>query len=986
MNKQGLKIMNINGAEVLKLQKGKKAEIKWNGVFPNSMLLDKLKSMGLEISKQGSAKQIIGVSFDYGYTDDGFKELENAEKELKKDLRKNKSNNNKSLKRIQKLTVMLEKSQKELKLFEEQINNLINEKDKKKIQAKINTRYKKIDKIYEELSTLSVGTDMVEESINSRLDDIYISKKEKIYKVDKLRDKLYNEGFSLNTYKTIKGEKVFDKTIKYKFWFRSPSKCKGGECIFIDEKLYDKIYEWQTMGIKLKEDENGNVMLVELNAYMSLVSSHIEEYIDLSPDEILVLKDLDTYSEEKEIVEILRDKVTGYSKAEHKKARLKDTIWDGMSLMEGIKGFKVLRNHFFKTCAFGTKIQLFFKDYYGDKYDEAEIIDMFGRRVKVKNIKLITTDNSLKWIKFLGETKEGYEYWSKKIIEDGNKFGVCKHDHKSKYGKVQRMSYQMINTLLLKKEDMDELFKETEEYIMNLKNNTEAMNRHFLNTKSNTNINELLVDICNKNKDFYKSNLYKEARKQEIKAYKNSLKKGKLVVEGDNLTVVSNPLLLLDYSVGKLNNYINNGILSDIEDRAFTKRCGCYTLQFKDGEEIGAFRNPHNSILNCCYFENEITDVMNRYFDFGINVIATNTVYSGLEERANSMDFDSDFMMCTKTKIISNSCKKAQEYPTILNSFEKSKKTYKNTMSDLAIIDNGLAKSQLVIGTSSNVAQLCMTQYWDKMYHINNIIIGEDTDEEYINYLKSKANKLFDDVSILSVLAQVAIDNCKRQFEVGNGDNGLAEEIERIRNELPNKAKPVFWQYTSSAFNKSSIEKALKNKRKKKGLPWNSLLDSEKRKLVEIEYKNKISKLYNYECPMDWIQENINNIKYADRIKPIKDEMFIQLIGTNRTQNRKQATKIEEIILELDDITKFINTDGNLEDESNLDYYNFIYNEYLDKLIGMKIRKDTMSLLIARTLMNENKYMKSNSKIKSKLLNMLYKYNKNNFLECFLSK
>lgn len=63
---------------------------------------------------------------------------------------------------------------------------------------------------------------------------------------------------------------------------------------------------------------------------------------------------------------------------------------------------------------------------------------MFGVEHKAKDIKLITTDNAMKWLKF----GVSYDYWADKVKANGCKFGIVKTAHKSKLGEVQRMSYQ----------------------------------------------------------------------------------------------------------------------------------------------------------------------------------------------------------------------------------------------------------------------------------------------------------------------------------------------------------------------------------------------------------------------------------------------------------------------------------------------------------------------------------------------------------------
>ena len=152
--------------------------------------------------------------------------------------------------------------------------------------------------------------------------------------------------------------------------------------------------------------------------------------------------------------------------------------------------------------------------------------------------------------------------------------------------------------------------------------------------------------------------------------------------------------------------------------------------------------------------------------------------------------------------------------------------------------------------------------------------------------------------------------------------------------------------------------------------------------MIKIEKNNMIENLFDYNCPVNNILKEIDKIGESNHEKRIPDNNFIIKIGNEKTQNRRHATKVENIVYDFDKELKYINIYDCNEEEKIL-YYNFLYEEYIDKLRGMSISKDTISLLITRTLSRNNNYTKNNCKIKTKLINMLYRYNKHKLLECF---
>lgn len=952
----GVKIGNINGAEIIKANNGQQYEINYNCVLNNSLTLDKLKELGLNVNRIGRTKDVINVKFDYGYKAP-LTEEESA--------------------KVAELNAKLAEKSADKEALTTNINSVEVEKNAIQGGKKLSELDAKTKAIVKAKIAEIKGLKESRKAINSEIKDIKeeIAGSDRVTKRENLRDKLYREGFNLTYKKAINGEEVAE-TIHYVFWVRSAGKAKMGECLYIRAELKDKIDVWQKMGITDKEIGGS---IVEIEVYKSLTSSSITDYYVCKPEEILIVRDLDSYSEPQDVIKVVRDAETGYSKAIRTKERCKNTLFDGMALIQtenGMAGFRGLRQHFYKTGAFVADFQAYFRDYYGDRYETATITDMFGREVKVSDIKMITTENAIKWLKFLPATEESFNRWAEYVRENGSKFGICKSDHKSKYGKKQKMSYQMVNTLPISREGITELFKDSLDFITALQNDNDKFIAHLRRTATDVNNNALLADLAETYPSYVNSEYFKENRRVEINKCKDDLKAGHILVEGDNETIVANPMLLLEYVTGQIDDYIKDGVISGYIDKTLQNINSCYCRRFKDGEKLVAFRSPHNSPNNIAVLDNRISEDMDKYFwCLGDNVMAVNCIGNNFCDRLNGADFDTDFVMATNNSVIVEACADIiTKYPTIVNGFTPSKKKYNNTMEDLAIIDNGLQSSQLGIGESSNVAQLYLSQYWD--------LLAQGKVEE--------AEELIDNVAILSVIAQVFVDSCKRAFNVGNGDNGASKEVARIRKQLPKQVKPLFWQYASPAFNKDAIERKLKAKDKD---AWKELSADKKRSKINAEKRRMIHELADLQCPMDWVLKEIDKIKRGKRSKTVDNAEFLAVEDNREAQNRKQADKIEQLGEELDKEIEGLLKDKTIDREGFNQAYVKAYKEYIGKISKLKIRKETMLLILNRIFNKENKNLKDNTKIRTKLLNLLYRYSvdrvktgkakENIFLSCF---
>lgn len=720
LSKYGLKIKNFSCGILYEYNLGVREHLSYtNAMFTNNLLSYYLVENGLKVSKDGKTRDIIGINFDLG-----AKSYEETRKKIER-------------------SIELQKAQTENKDDDDRLdvlNGLLEYVDDKR--------------------------------------DLYIKKSK-----EDIRTEFYNNGVDITYtthYKdgTIKNQ----ETIHYKMLYRSTGKAKLGSCMFISERLYDKAHDFLYMGLEMPQEDSP---IVEASAYVSLVASSIVDRIYINPKNILILNDVDSF---------FRTKVVSIETDSHKHCyakridnyQVKNTLFDGQALIDKSifpswgNGYILLRHHMCKTAAFKTDIQQFFKDYFGDEYCNAKVVDMFGNEHYAKDIKMITTDNAMKWLKF----GVSYEYWCDRVGMNDNMFGIVKTAHKSKFGDVQRMSYQMINSLSV--DIMDNVTKVSKEYIMALKSDDEVFLQYLRDNSNFANDFEVLVALCEQNPDFVRCDYFRERRRKIIKGYIKKYKTGKVIQEGDNLVMVGSPYAMLLHSVGE---DVDNDKTLQQRDNAIE----CYTKRFDANVQLAGFRNPHNGKNNILSLWNVDNDILNKYFDIGQQCVAVNCIHTDLQDRANGCDFDSDSIYCTDQLDIAQYAKHCYyQYPTIVNNIPKEKNKYTNNLSDYALIDNNLAHSQLAIGESSNLAQLALTYTYNYQ------------DKKYRDY-----------VCILSVLAQVSIDSAKRRYDID-----ISNEIRRIKKDMDIDIHgyPTFWTHIRRDFNKDKINKALV-------CPMNELLD-----------------------------------------------------------------------------------------------------------------------------------------------------------------
>ena len=351
------------------------------------------------------------------------------------------------------------------------------------------------------------------------------------------------------------------------------------------------------------------------------------------------------------------------------------------------------------------------------------------------------------------------------------KFEIVKTAHASKYGSLQRSSYQINNSFpCIDRIILERIAKVSINYCNALKLSHKAFMEHLsINASKRYSINNVLIALDEWNENFKYTEYFKTKKNSIISKFKNErLKLGKLLQYGDNLTICGNVIALLMKVTGQ--NFLGESCFKQIDNGI-----QCYTTRFKDGERLAGFRSPHNSPNNIVHLVNTYSEEVQKYFPkLGNNVIIINGIGTDVQSRLNGQDLDTDAIYTTNQPDIVNIAEEAYlKYPTIINDIGlKGNSEYKKDMESYAEMDSKISSSQYAIGEASNIAQLALSYYYDG---------------------GSKSKELEDVFIICSVLAQVAIDSAKRVFDINVNSELLRLSNLTCMQPEDGKKYPVFY-------------------------------------------------------------------------------------------------------------------------------------------------------------------------------------------------
>lgn len=218
---------------------------------------------------------------------------------------------------------------------------------------------------------------------------------------------------------------------------------------------------------------------------------------------------------------------------------------------------------------------------------------------------------------------------------------------------------------------------------------------------------------------------------------------------------------------------------------------------------------------------------------------------------------------------------------------------------------------------------------------------------------------------------QIIIDGCKREFEV----DGI-EEIKRI------KKLPCMLQYDEIIDENGNIKKIKKDfplfikyirkisyTKNGREIDW-GIISEAKHKL-----HSRISDEYN--CPMNYLQIALDDIKRMPLIKTLPNDQFI--IHREGKANPYQVSKILSLCNELEELNKT---------ENDIDDYMCKLNDIVDVVSKLKINNvKTMTRLIEIALNSSNLggRRRNTCKYSRTILKLLYRTQPEKFLSSFIS-
>ncbi len=561
-----------------------------------------------------------------------------------------------------------------------------------------------------------------------------------------IREHLYEHGFDIDG-------------VHYVRYKRSAGASRDGRCLFIAEPLYADMMAWSSCDLSAYTASDQ----ASWQAYIALTLSSIESKIKLPKKSILIIRD--RVSRFKADAVCVKETDAHDLRAEEEETEIENVIWDGEALMEaevfnvngyGGHGMMLLRNRFFKTCAFNTNLQQWFAD---NGITQVSQLAGYTTARDIKDIKLVITESSVKYLKFMPKDMP-FEEKCKRFLDalyegkNTSTFGVVKADHDAPLmdGRMAYTNYQLLNTLGLTREGIGKLLEPSFRYLQDMLDRSPVLRYQINMTTDHAAIAEQeLPDLAKYRRDtvldmtcrtplFEQTEFYKSFRSDTTKYFKRRLKKGRVAVCGNYQVLFGNAY---EFLVALTDESYEPTFSYSLEDGQVC------TTGFAHGEMVLCARSPHITMGNLYLAKNTHQGDILTYFNLTPNIICVNAIENNIQQRLNGCDYDSDSMLVTNDEWIVNGVVNAYDIlkVPVCKAEPVGKTDYVNTPRSLAKLDQTIAKNK--IGEIVNLSQFLNCLLWDAY------VTGES------KYLPLD---IYRDICVLAVMSGMEIDKAKRLY------------------------------------------------------------------------------------------------------------------------------------------------------------------------------------------------------------------------------
>lgn len=782
------------------------------------------------------------------------------------------------------------------------IDSEFNEEYINKIREEIKKIRRSLDKSEDKnklrLRLKELNNNLLEASLQDKICNV-------VFKTDSDYDKYSEEGFILNgkRYKPILG---------------TPGGIKCNSVVFVEDSVNKELEKRINNGA----DFSIPTMPSKLMAYKALTFSSSTPVTNTH--NILVVEDVETKFKDNVIHIKFDDNKIAPTVEEIEDYEVINNACDGCGLIRPKLANKwgmdlrlnytptsfVIRNAWLK----GVVTAFDFEEYANSREDMRgkKVIDVWGKEWDLKDVDMIINRSMLK----LSKHYKSLEHYLEECEKNNHGFSVTKYVH-DEIDNERMLNYQYIQCLNLSDEDIDNLLQKDiteikevigDNYIKSILygRGKDLNDRNVWTDDIETrHINALMI-----NKDCINDYYIRDRIRRSIQKRVNTLKTGKISVDGNYQVAIGEPVIQLENMFG-------------LEPKGLLKSGEFYIEYWRDlgVDKVAAFRSPMSCKQNARVMEVCNRDEVVKWYGNFKNIIVFNA-WDTTMAAMNGEDFDGDINFTTSNEIL---IKGIYDLPTIFCEGKNSRKISNPTKEDfMKAIKDGFGNK---VGSVTNFGSSC----YDK------ISLFEEGSEEY--------KELDYRIMCIQYLQQECIDSAKNgipprpipnhwlnyssvtlNVDKETGEILDDEEImkwKEFNQKVLTEKKPYYFRYIYNDVNKEYLNyiksmeiNSLRNFRKS----IEELISTENKTEAELDfvkYYEKHMPVSNNPCIVNKIAAKVENVFDGDFKYSRKDNGFNYELYKSNDEYTPTNSEVKGIVNLYQEYKKAIKNKDDSGDKEN---------------------------------------------------------------------